>query len=98
MKLFKNSNTFIDPVPRIIGASQDTSKNNSQTSLVLKQRTAIYIPIDKTLKLFLELPNVLDKSLNHHNGTLTQKSFIKNFDCNDEILKKFLMAAFGKII
>lgn len=96
MKYFKNSNTFIDPIPIIIGTSQDTSKKDNQTSLILKQRTAIYIPVDKTLKLFLELPNVLEKILNHHNVTSTQKSFIKHSDSDNVIFKNFLDGSLWK--
>lgn len=92
---FKKSESYILPVPITVGFSQDASKKYNETSLVLKERTAIYIPISETLKLFLELPGVLNKIIQYHNLTYLKKSFLEN-NTDDVILKNLLDGSLWK--
>lgn len=59
LKVLENSNNYIEPIQKIIGHSQDVSRNDNVTSLVLKPRTCIFVPVSETLKKFIALPGVL---------------------------------------
>lgn len=63
LKYFAAHKSFITPLQYIIETTTDNSRKNNEVSLVLKNRTAIYISIKKTLQSFLHIPKVFDEIL-----------------------------------
>lgn len=58
---FQKSAYFIKPAQYKIGNINDVSRKGNRTALVVKPLFSVNIPIVQNLKLFLELPDVLDK-------------------------------------
>lgn len=69
-KYYSIHENFIQPVTYVIGINSDECRKNNEVSLVLKNRTGIYIPVGKTLKKFLKIPNVFDKIIQYQNRIL----------------------------
>lgn len=67
LQLFEKSNCFIKPVPYSLGTSLDVKKGKGETSRTIKTSYGYLIPLDQTLKSFLELPGVFDTILEYHN-------------------------------
>ncbi|CAH1115891.1 unnamed protein product [Psylliodes chrysocephalus] len=55
--------------------SQDVSKKNNITSLVLKQRTCTFIPVSQTLKQFMAIPGVLESIQKYQNESYVSKFY-----------------------
>lgn len=77
LKFFEESEMYVSPIPHVVGFSQDVSKKNNESSLVIKERTCINIDISKTLKIFLEMPGVFDKIQSYHYLTYVKKIVYK---------------------
>lgn len=90
MNHIKNTNYYIEPISHNIGYSEDSHKHDRRTELILKKRTAIYIPIEKTLQQFLEIPGILDKIICYHNETYIKRSFLNPDDGEEQYLKNIL--------
>lgn len=95
MKYFTESQCYVTPILKTIGFSEDTSKKNNETALILKERFSVYVPICKSLQLFLELPNVLRTILEYHNFTYVKKSFLEP-DSDQLALKNILDGSLWK--
>ncbi|XP_031341072.1 diuretic hormone receptor-like [Photinus pyralis] len=71
LKYFENSNYIVKPVEHKLGVVSEPKRVDSETHLILKNRMTYRIPLSKTLKLFLELPDVY-KAIRCYQTTLLE--------------------------
>lgn len=69
-KYFLIHENFIQPIQHIIGITTHECRKNNEVSMTLKNRTATYILVEKTLRNFLEIRNVFDEILQYQNQIL----------------------------
>ncbi|KAK4872724.1 hypothetical protein RN001_014753 [Aquatica leii] len=65
LQFFEKSKKFILPEKQFLGIREDKKRKDNQVSMILKKSYSYFIPMQKTLKLFLELPGVLNKILEY---------------------------------
>lgn len=96
IKYVEASKAYITPVPYVIGTSFDSSRQGCSNTLVLKNRTTIFIPPSKILKLFFQIPHVLNEIIDYHNQTYIKKSFFTDSKQNESILKNIVDGSLWK--
>ncbi|XP_031340612.1 uncharacterized protein LOC116168774, partial [Photinus pyralis] len=95
-KYFLQSNYLIEPFEQVLGLSGTRSAKKDIVSLVLKDRSFCYIPLKKTLKLFLELPKVFDEIVTYQ-GNICKRSAYCNI-LNGSLHKDFFNNVDNKIV
>lgn len=92
IECFKKLNTYTEPVQKTIGVSEDTNTVRGNIEMTLKNRYSYMIPLRKSLKSFLEVPNVLDIILDYEKGVCKDNSVMRNLvngNCWQEANKDF---------
>lgn len=96
LKYFSSHENLIQPDEHIIGITTDQCRKNNKISIKLKNCTAIYISIEKTLKSFLQIPNVFDEILQYQNKILPNDPLTTILQ--GELWKKIVSKYFNKIV
>lgn len=75
---FERDGTYIPPETIMIGEREDLRNSEATTSLVKIPVTVEYISLEKTLKNFLELPNILGCITKYLNSLLNESPLLQN--------------------
>lgn len=92
VECFKKLHTYTEPVPKTVGVSEDTKSVHGNVEMTLKNRCSYIIPLRKSLKSFLEVPNMLDVILNYEKGVRKDNLTLRNLvngNCWQEASKYF---------
>ncbi|KAJ1530162.1 hypothetical protein ONE63_005093 [Megalurothrips usitatus] len=94
IKEFKESGAYIEPIPFVLGNAMLPVRRSGQTQIQPVSLCGQYISMTKTLKGFLELPNVLNgilsymKKLESQTGSVLE-NFVQGSLWNEKIKPKF---------
>ncbi|XP_044588804.1 uncharacterized protein LOC123267985 [Cotesia glomerata] len=96
IKHFESTKYYIEPVAEVIGTQRISKKVGDKVILHLKEKKAYIIPLDLTLKIFLEIPGVFDVIYNYQKSLMQEKaknsSILRNIvqgSLWDDLSKKF---------
>lgn len=78
-KYFENKETFLKPIPHILGVTHDRKQRSGCVTLELKNAYAYNISMRKTLKLFFELPNVFSAIIEYQKSL---EAYARESMCN----------------
>ncbi|XP_053597917.1 uncharacterized protein LOC103578086 isoform X2 [Microplitis demolitor] len=84
---FQQSKCYIKPLDEVIGTEKKEKKIDDKIILSLKNKNAYIVPLDKTLKLFLEPPGVFETIFNY------QKTLIQEKNKNNSILRNIVQGS-----
>lgn len=78
MAPLRNTRSHVEPTSKLVGVSEDNKLEKGIIKLVLKNRSSYLIPLRKSLKIFRELPGVLELILNYQKNVCTDNDVIRN--------------------
>lgn len=74
IKCFKELKTYIEPTPFLIGESRGYKKINGKMEWTVEKHNGYRVSMSSVLKMFLQLPNVLDTIVNYMKHETSKKN------------------------